>query len=101
MAKMCNGACIFGTRTIMAVCLSVNINITGMANKYLFCWFRVTPLLDWKQGARCGSVVRAFARGAVGRQIDTSWGEPTELFLVPASAPQHILFTVIWRKTYG
>ena len=31
-------------------------------------------------GARCSSVVRAFARGAMGRQIDPSWGEPTELF---------------------
>ena len=31
---------------------------------------------------------RAFAHGAVGRQIDPSWGGPIELFLVPASAPQ-------------
>ena len=32
------------------------------------------------KGAGCSSVVRAFARGAMGHQID--------LFLVPASAPQ-------------
>ena len=38
-------------------------------------------------GARCSSMVRAFAHGAMGRRIDPSWGEPTELFLVPASAP--------------
>ena len=38
-------------------------------------------------GVRCISVVRAFAHGAMGRRIDPSWGEPTELFLVPASAP--------------
>ena len=25
--------------------------------------------------------------GAIGRQIDPSWGGPIELFLVPASAP--------------
>ena len=31
---------------------------------------------------------RAFAHGAMGRRIDPSWGEPTELFLVPASAPR-------------
>ena len=31
-------------------------------------------------------MVRAFARGAMGRRIDPSWGEPIELFLVPASA---------------
>ena len=39
------------------------------------------------QGARCSSVVRAFAHGAMGRRIDPSWGGPIELFLVPASAP--------------
>ena len=39
-------------------------------------------------GARCSSVVRAFAHGAMGRRIDPSWGGPVELFLVPASAPR-------------
>ena len=39
-------------------------------------------------GARCSSVVRAFAHGAMGRRIDPSWGGPNELFLVPASAPR-------------
>ena len=38
-------------------------------------------------GAGCSSVVRAFARGAMGRRIDPSYG-PIELFLVPASAPR-------------
>ena len=38
--------------------------------------------------ARCSSVVRAFAHGAIGRRIDPSWGEPIELFLVSASAPR-------------
>ena len=38
-------------------------------------------------GARCSSVVRVFAHGAMGRRIDPSWGGPIELFLVPASAP--------------
>ena len=33
------------------------------------------------------SVVRAFVHGAMGHQIDPSWGGPIELFLVPASAP--------------
>ena len=41
-----------------------------------------------KYGARCSSVVRAFVHGAMGRQIDPSWGGPIELFLVPASAPR-------------
>ena len=40
------------------------------------------------KGARCSSVVRAFAHGAMGRRIDPSWGGPVELFLVPASAPR-------------
>ena len=39
-------------------------------------------------GARCCSVVRVFAHGAMGRRIDPSWGGPIELFLVPASAPR-------------
>ena len=40
------------------------------------------------QGARCSSVVRVFAHGAMGHQIDPSWGGPIELFLVPVSAPR-------------
>ena len=39
------------------------------------------------KGARCSSVVRAFAHGAMGRRIDPSWGGPIELFLIQASAP--------------
>ena len=39
-------------------------------------------------GARCSSVVRAFAHGVMSRRIDPSWGGPIELFLVPASAPR-------------
>ena len=36
-------------------------------------------------GARCSSVVRAFAHGVMGHRIDPSWCGPIELFLVPAS----------------
>ena len=36
-------------------------------------------------------MLRAFAHGAMGRQIDPSWGGPIELFLIPASAPQLVL----------
>ena len=39
-------------------------------------------------GARCSSVVRAFAHDATDRRIDPSWGGPIELFLVPTSAPR-------------
>ena len=45
-------------------------------------------LAPYNTGARCRSVVRAFAHGAMGRRIDPSWGGPIELFLVPASAPR-------------
>ena len=45
----------------------------------LFCHHR---------GARCSSMVRAFAHGAMGHRIDPSWVGPIELFLVPASAPR-------------
>ena len=41
-------------------------------------------------GARCSSVVRAFAHGAMGRRIDPSWGGPIELFLVPASRERDV-----------
>ena len=53
-------------------------------------------------GARCSSVVRAFAHGAMGRRIDPSWGEPTELFLVPASAPQRLWYVLscLWDGSY-
>ena len=37
-------------------------------------------------GARCSSVVRVFAHGAMGRRINPSWVGPIELFLIPASA---------------
>ena len=37
----------------------------------------------YSRGARCSSVVRAFAHGAMGRRIDRTWGGPIELFLVP------------------
>ena len=29
-------------------------------------------------GARCSSMLRAFAHGAMGRRIDPSWGGPTD-----------------------
>ena len=51
-------------------------------------------------------MVRAFAHGAMGRQIDPSWGGPIELFLVPASAPRlveqrmwYVLF-YLWDDAY-
>ena len=40
------------------------------------------------KGARCSSVVRAFAHGVMGRRINPSRGGPIELFLIPASAPR-------------
>ena len=48
---------------------------------------RIALGLASNKRAKCSSVVRAFAHGAMGRRIDPSWGEPTELFLVPPSAP--------------
>ena len=48
----------------------------------------VLKLESWQAGARCSSVIRAFAHGAMGRRIDPSWGGPIVLFLVPASAPR-------------
>ena len=41
---------------------------------------------------------RAFAHGAMGRQIDPSWGGPIELFLVPAvtKAVVCVILSVGW-----
>ena len=50
-------------------------------------WHQQSLRLELK-GARCSSVVKAFAHGAMGRQIDPSLGGPIELFLVPASTPR-------------
>ena len=41
---------------------------------------------SFQPGARCSSVVRAFAHGAMVRWIGPSWGGPIELFLVPAKS---------------
>ena len=50
-------------------------------------------------GARCSSVVRAFAHGAMGRRIDPSWSGPIDLFIVPASAPRLVL-SCLWDGAY-
>ena len=51
-----------------------------------------------KKGARCSSVVRAFAHGAMGPRIDSSWGGPIELFLVQAvtKAVECAILSVGW-----
>ena len=58
------------------------------AKSFLLRKYIINKLINKKMGARCSSVVRAFAHGAMGRRIDPSWGGPIELFLVPASAPR-------------
>ena len=40
-------------------------------------------------------MVRVFAHGAMGRQIDPSWGGPIELFLVPASDPKAVVCVIL------
>ena len=47
-----------------------------------------------KSESHC-NMVRAFAHGAMGRQIDPSWGGPVELFLVPATAPRCVPKTMV------
>ena len=37
--------------------------------------------VSWNMEQVCSSVVRAFAHGMMGHQIDPSWGGPIELFL--------------------
>ena len=74
-------------------------SLNDLINCECYC---LNPLLS---GARCSSVVRTFAHGAMGRRIDPSWGGPNELFLVPASAPRLVyqkaevcaILSVGWR----
>ena len=66
--------------------MSINIIILILIKLYCIVLFILSYNMD--VGARCSSVVRAFAHGAMGRRIDPSWGGPIELFLVPASAPR-------------
>ena len=53
-----------------------------------------------------GSVVRAFAHGAMGRRIDPSWSGTNELFLVPASVPRLVqqrpwyVLSCLWDGAY-
>ena len=39
--------------------------------------------MGWTQRARCSSVVRAVAHGAMGRRIDPSWCGPRERDVAP------------------
>ena len=55
----------------------------------------VTSCSKINKGARCISVVRAFAHGAKGHRIEPSWSGPVELFHVPASAPRLVL-SCLW-----
>ena len=63
--------------------LNWTLTVTG-------CLFQglIIKCLGAYEGARCSSVVRAFAHGVMGHRIDRAWGGPIELFLVPASAPR-------------
>ena len=57
----------------MSIWVSENIYVCASMNIYIYVY---------------SSVLRAFAHGAMGRQIDPSWGGLIELFHVPASAPR-------------
>ena len=63
------------------------MNLISKDENFVLKIFRWS-MTSYPLGARCSSVVRAFAHGAMGRRIDPSWGGPIELFLVPTSAPR-------------
>ena len=64
-----------------------------------------TLTLYRQRGARCSSVVRAFAHGAMGRRIDPSWGGPMSYFLFQPvlhdfyQKPWYVLFCQ-WDDAY-
>ena len=45
-------------------------------------------------------MVRAFAHGVMGRQIDHSWGGPINLFVIPASVPR-LVEQRLWHVLSG
>ena len=61
---------------------TIHFRLYCQMKKALIIHIGSTPL------KRCSSVVRAFAHGVMGRRVDLSWSGPTELSLVPASAPR-------------
>ena len=65
-----------------------SLNIHSVIHSVVLSFHSVVLSFIQSLGARCSSVVRAFAHGAMGCQIDHSWGGPIELFLIPASAPR-------------
>ena len=59
------------------------------------------PYCSCLGGARCSSVVRTFAHGAMGRRIDSSLGGPIELFLVPTSVSRlWYMQSCLWDGAY-
>ena len=82
------------TKTLRKLCRArrIRLRVRIPEQEYLQCLRelgkKVRERLRNIRGARCSSVVRAFAHGAMGRWIDPSWGGPIELFLVSASAPR-------------
>ena len=99
-------------------------NLTGAAGEgckrgaamaisgYSIVWVKKTHKISFTfafrktSEARCSSVVRAFAHGAMGHRIDPSWSGPTELFLVPAIAPRLVyqrpwyVLSCLWDGVY-
>ena len=69
----------------------LNQSLNHLYSKWPFVFIVIYAYFHaYKQlwGARCSSVVRVIAHGAMGRRIDPSWGGPIELFLASASAPR-------------
>ena len=71
-------------------CTIFRLKVSSGFSVFRYNETKTNPLIlaMYETGARCSSVVRVFAHGAIGRRIDPSWGGPIELFLVPASAPR-------------
>ena len=88
--------CLFQSWFTEVIFLSGKGEVTYFLNlvQGLVRWVLMTAPFNFQMrtpyhlGARCSSVVRAFAHGVMGRRIDPSWGGPIELFLALASAPR-------------
>ena len=79
-------------RELFVLKLDLEVIVDLCFRRKVTCWSctqnsLIVDLCLFLGEARCSSVVRAFAHGAMGRRIDPSCGGPIELFFVPASAP--------------
>ena len=81
----------------------IEADIKQLKENHLRCVWVFNFCLDLCSRAKCSSMVRVFAHGAMCRRIAPSWGGPIELFPVPSSAPPQrpwYVLSCLWDDAY-